>query len=308
MKEVFIHPSADVQTNEIGSGTTIWQNCVVLKGSTIGTDNNICANSFIEGGATLGDRVTIKNGVQVWDGVTLGDDVFVGPNVSFSNDKYPKSKKHKSPLKTMIQDAVSIGAGAVICPGITIGRGAMVGAGAVVTRTVPAHSIVVGNPARIVGYTDVEPEPAKPQSPRFGKESKPSRVPGVKVSRLTTISDLRGSLAAGEFPKNIPFIPKRFFVISDVPSETLRGQHAHVECQQFLVATKGRLRVMLEAKGIREEFTLDSPEIGLLIPPMTWGVQYGYSSDCVLLVLASHEYNENDYLRDYDDFLEIEKN
>jgi len=154
MKEIFIHATADVQTSHIGSGTTIWQNCVVLPGARIGKDNNLCAGSFIEGGATLGDRVTIKNGVQVFSGVTIGDDVFVGPNVSFTNDKSPRSKKHVPPLATEVQNGVSIGAGAVILPGIVIGKGAMVGAGAVVTRDVPPYSTVVGNPARLLLHSE----------------------------------------------------------------------------------------------------------------------------------------------------------
>jgi acetyltransferase-like isoleucine patch superfamily enzyme len=150
MREVFIHASADVQTTLIGSGTKIWQNCVVLPGAQIGEDNNICAGSFIEGGAKLGNRVTIKNGVQVWSGVSIGDDVFVGPNVSFTNDKNPRSKIHGAPISTEVRSGASIGAGAVILPGLVIGAGAMVGAGAVVTKDVAPNSTVVGNPARVV--------------------------------------------------------------------------------------------------------------------------------------------------------------
>ena len=150
MKEVFIHPSADVHTSDIGAGTKIWQNCVVLPGARIGEDNNICAGSFIEGGAALGNRVTIKNGVHVWSGVTIGDDVFIGPNVSFTNDRTPRSKIHGNPMITEVQDGASIGAGAVILPGLVIGAGAMVGAGSVVTKNVLPNSTVVGNQARQV--------------------------------------------------------------------------------------------------------------------------------------------------------------
>lgn len=147
MMDVFIHESADVQTMEIGSGTRIWQFCVILPGASLGFDNNICAGSFIEGGARLGDRVTVKNGVQIWNGVTLGDDVFVGPNVSFTNDKNPRSKRYTSPMQTIVHNGASIGAGAVILPGVSIGSMAMIGAGAVVTKDVPAGVTVAGNPA-----------------------------------------------------------------------------------------------------------------------------------------------------------------
>jgi acetyltransferase-like isoleucine patch superfamily enzyme len=146
--EFFAHSSAEVQTKEIGDRTTIWQNCVVLLGSSIGRDCNICSGCFIESGASVGDRVTIKNGVYIWDGISIGDDVFVGPNVTFSNDKHPISKRRVPPLKTRIETGVSIGAGAVILPGIVIGRGAVVGAGAVVTKDVPPLAVVIGNPAR----------------------------------------------------------------------------------------------------------------------------------------------------------------
>jgi len=147
-----IHPSADVQSSAIGAGTNIWQYVVVLPQAKIGQDCNICAQVFIENDVVVGDRVTIKSGVQLWDGLRIADDVFIGPNVTFTNDKFPRSKAHpeKFPVTTVSKGA-SIGGGAVILPGLTIGEHAMAGAGAVVTHDVPPHAVVVGNPARIIG-------------------------------------------------------------------------------------------------------------------------------------------------------------
>jgi acetyltransferase-like isoleucine patch superfamily enzyme len=146
--EPFIHALADVQTEQVGPGTRVWQFVVVLPGAQIGSDVNICSHCFIENDVIIGDRVTIKNGVQLWDGLRVEDDVFVGPNVSFSNDRYPKSgQRQKEFLRTVIEKGASIGAGAVICPGLTVGAGAMVAAGAVVVRDVPPGATVMGNPA-----------------------------------------------------------------------------------------------------------------------------------------------------------------
>jgi acetyltransferase-like isoleucine patch superfamily enzyme len=149
--QVFLHPLADVQSPMIGAGTRIWQFCIVLEGARIGTDSNVCSHCFIENDVVIGDRVTVKSGVQLWDGVRLEDDVFVGPNVTFTNDKHPRSKQYPDTFaQTHIRRGASIGAGAVLLPGIEVGERAMVGAGAVVTRDVPAGATVVGNPARPV--------------------------------------------------------------------------------------------------------------------------------------------------------------
>lgn len=149
----FIHPLADVAESQIGRGTRVWQFVVVLKGAKIGMECNICAQTLIEGDVVIGDRVTIKSGVQIWDGSTIGDDVFIGPNATFSNDRYPKSKQYPAKFNgVVIQNGASIGANATLLPGVTIGQNAMVGAGAVVTKDVPAKAVVVGNPAKIVRY------------------------------------------------------------------------------------------------------------------------------------------------------------
>jgi UDP-2-acetamido-3-amino-2,3-dideoxy-glucuronate N-acetyltransferase len=152
--DAFIHPQALVDAGAtIGPRTRVWAFAHVVKGAVIGEDCNICDHTFIEGKATVGDRVTIKCGVYVWDGITLEDDVHVGPCATFTNDRLPRSKKYAAEWqKTMVRTGASIGANATILPGLTIGRWAMIGAGAVVTRDVPAHALVRGNPARLAGW------------------------------------------------------------------------------------------------------------------------------------------------------------
>jgi UDP-2-acetamido-3-amino-2,3-dideoxy-glucuronate N-acetyltransferase len=144
-----IHPLSDVQTNEIGEGTTIWQFCVILKGAKIGNNCNINCQVFIENDVVIGNHVTIKPGVQIWDGTIIEDNVFIGPNATFTNDLKPRSKQYlEKILRTIIKAGASIGANATILPGITIGENAMVGAGSVVLKDVPANTLWVGNPAK----------------------------------------------------------------------------------------------------------------------------------------------------------------
>jgi acetyltransferase-like isoleucine patch superfamily enzyme len=151
----FIHPLADVADCQIGEGTRLWQFVVVLKGARIGADCNICAQTLIEGDVVIGDRVTVKSGVQIWDGSVIGDDVFIGPNVTFTNDLYPRSKQYPEKFQGVrIHNGASIGANSTLLPGVTVGEKAMVGAGAVVTKDVPSRAVVVGNPAKIVRYLD----------------------------------------------------------------------------------------------------------------------------------------------------------
>lgn len=148
-----IHTLANVLANSIGDGTRLWQFVVVLPSARIGADCNICSHVLIENDVIIGDRVTVKSGVQLWDGLRIEDDVFIGPNVTFTNDPFPRSKQYLPAFaETIVKAGASIGGGATILPGVTIGSGAMVGAGAVVTKSVPDNAVVVGNPARIVRY------------------------------------------------------------------------------------------------------------------------------------------------------------
>lgn len=256
----------------------------------------------------VGDRVTVKCGVQLWDGVRLEDDVFVGPNATFTNDNFPRSKRYPSEFrKTVVQSGASIGANATILSGIVIGKNAMVGAGAVVTKRVPPNAIVVGNPARITGYvsTDSSTTASHAASAQTVAAGAASKIPGVQLVQLPVIPDLRGSLSFAEVGQFLPFMPKRFFLVFDVRSREVRGEHAHRTLHQFLICVTGSCSVMVDDGTIREEYVLDSPGTALHIPPMVWGVQYKYSADAVLLVLASDVYLPDDYIRDYDEFVAL---
>ena len=307
MTPPFIHALADVQSTALGANTRVWQFAVVLPSAKIGQDCNICSHCLIENDVVIGDRVTVKSGVQLWDGLRLGDDVFIGPNASFANDRFPRSKKTPEKfLQTMVDAGASIGAGATILPGLTIGSNAMVAAGAVVTRSVPPNAIVVGNPAKIVGYVDTERDKvAAGESLAAEVGAHPTRVPGVSLHRMPRVADIRGSLTVGEFVRSVPFPVKRYFMVFDVPSVETRGEHAHRECHQFLICVRGSCAVVADDGAHRQEFLLDRPDIGVHLPPMVWGIQYKYSADAVLLVFASHYYDGADYIRDYSKFRQL---
>ncbi|MDY0279161.1 MAG: DapH/DapD/GlmU-related protein [Salinivirgaceae bacterium] len=146
-----IHPTAEVQTNQIGENTQIWQFCVILKGAKIGVNCNINFNVFIENDVEIGNNVTVKPGVQIWDGLLIEDNVFIGPNVTFINDKYPRSKQYPEQFaQTLLKEGASIGAGSVILCGLTIGKNSMIGAGSVVTKSIPDNELWYGNPAKFI--------------------------------------------------------------------------------------------------------------------------------------------------------------
>lgn len=304
MVDLFIHPLADVHSENIGIGTRIWQFVVILPSARIGVSCNICAQCFIENDVIIGNRVTIKNGVQLWDGLRVGDDVFIGSNVTFTNDKFPRSKHHlEQPSTTTIESGASIGGGATILPGLKIGRNAMIGSGAVVTRSVPPNAMVLGNPARIVSYVDAHGDEVNERTLKSdAPKDRSSRVRGVTLYSLPSFSDIRGTITVGEFERGVPFAIKRYFMVFDVPSVETRGEHAHHKCHQFLICVRGKCSIVADDGRNREEFILDRPDAGLHMPPMIWGIQYKFSSDATLLVFASHYYDTDDYIRDYTEF------
>ena len=307
MTKPFIHSHALCESPNIGEGTRVWAFAHVLPQAIIGESCNICDHTFIENDVIIGNNVTVKCGVQIWDGIRVEDNVFIGPNVTFTNDKFPRSKRYQGTIPvTTIKRGASLGANATILPGITIGADAMIGAGAVVSKSVPDNAIVVGNPAIIVGYVGTEKwvDTAIASTPKLA-QSEGCKVKGVNLHHMKVVEDIRGNLTVGDFDGQIPFLPKRYFMVFGVPSAEVRGEHAHHACHQFLICVRGACSVLADDGIHREEFRLDTPTIGVHLSPMVWGVQYKYTADAVLLVFASHHYDAEDYIRSYDEFISL---
>ena len=248
----------------------------------------------------IAQSARLMPGAFVGEGVTIEADVVLGPNsvvLGCSNG---------TGVAACVQAGAQIGANATIHPGVTVGIRAQVEPGAVVTRSVPPLAIVAGNPARITGYVDTSAgqgalATSGPLPTTRGIQT--SSVRGVTLHNFLKVPDLRGSLTVGEFDREVPFVPKRYFLVFDVPTAETRGEHAHIRCEQFLIAVRGSVSVVADDGLTREEFLLNQPQMGLYLPPMTWGIQYRYSPDAVLLVFASDYYDSADYIRDYGDFL-----
>ena len=300
-----IHSQALIDAGAtVGAGTRVWAFAHLLSGAVVGRDCNICDHVFIEEGAFVGDRVTVKSGVQLWDGTTLEDDVFVGPNATFTNDLFPRSKDHPGEYaRTLVRSKASIGANATILAGTVIGANAMVGAGAVITRDVPPNAIVTGNPARITGYVSAHVRGPIRAEHRGASMPQALSVRGVRLIELSIASDARGTISFGQHDTHLPFQPKRYFVVYDVPSKEVRGEHAHRKLEQVLTCIRGSVVLVVDDGHERDEVLLDSPEVGLYVPPMVWATQYRYSQDAMLLVLASDVYDPDDYIRSYEDFV-----
>jgi dTDP-4-dehydrorhamnose 3,5-epimerase-like enzyme len=240
----------------------------------------------------IGDGVTVAAFAVVGAGVVLAEGVTIGEGAIVVGGQ-----------ATEIGQGARVGANATILPGVAIGRGAVVEPGTVVADAVPPNAIVRGNPARIVGYVDAERTAPAAVEGTPAAAQRDTRVPGVERHPLTRVNDLRGTLAVLEATV-LPFAPQRIFSIFDVPSELLRGAHAHRQCSQFLICLTGSVRCVVDDGRTRDEIELTGADFGLLVPPMVWSTQYGYTRDAVLLVVASHLYDPDDYIRDYDEFLE----
>jgi len=260
---------------------------------------DIDAHAHLEPGVMLGQHCVVRSGAYLASGTQLGDHVYVGPNVAFSDSE-------SGVAAAVVESGAHIGANSVIAAGVRIARDARVRPGSVVQRSVPTGAIVEGNPAAIVGY--VNAATAAPTIRRRAVDDRESRivttvVKGVTVHNMPVVMDLRGDLTVGEFLRDVPFPPQRYFVVFGVPGREVRGEHAHHKCHQFLVCVRGQFSVVADDGQQRVEVSLDAPNRGLYLPPMTWGIQYKHSADAVMLVFASDYYDAADYIRNYDDFM-----
>ena len=289
----FIHAHALCETQDVGPRTRIWAFAHILPGAKIGEDCNICDHVFIEGDVLVGNRVTVKCGVQLWDGLRIGDDVFIGPNATFTNDRFPRSKAYPEHFaQTVLEDKVSIGANATILPGLRIGYGAMIGAGAVVLTDVAPRAIVVGNPGRVVGYADA-------------KECRLEDLPAefaVKSIKWSSHTNSSGRLLVTQ---GLPFPVRRIFTIDLVESGAARGAHAHKACHQLLKINSGAVTLVVDDGHRAFQCRMDDPSVMVYLPPLIWGTQFAYGADSSLMVFASEPYDPADYVHDYTKFLSI---
>lgn len=263
----------------------------------------IGANCTIEGRTRIGARTTLAGSVALVGDVDVGADCIIEANVSVTTAAASDGPQAR-PL--VIGAKARIGAGAVLSAGVRIGADATVEAGTVVLRDVPAHAVVRGNPGIVVGFhgpavraADLIETVADPKVTGVAE----CGVAGVKIYRFPRVTDPRGSLTFGEFGRNIPFVPKRYFMVFDVPEGELRGGHAHATCEELLLCIGGSVAIVVDDGKVREEIVLDSPDLGLYLPARVWGIQYKYSPDAVLVVLASHYFDPEDYIHTYDDFV-----
>lgn len=242
-------------------------------------------------------------GVYIDSGVEIENSVTIEANCSILSEDLINNTH----LKTSIKSGSRIRSGSTIYPGVTIHSNAIVMPGSVVTRSVPPLAIVQGNPATIIGYksTYIQNDVKITQHTENKAAVIASKVENVTLHNLPLVSDLRGDLSVGEFERQVPFSVKRYFLVFSVPTAETRGEHAHKKCQQFLICVKGSCKVIADDGKSREEFILDQPNKGLYLPSMTWGIQYQYSQDAVLLVFASDYYDNSDYIRDYDEFIKL---
>lgn len=301
-----IHPQAIVLSQSIGGRSTIGPFSFVSLKASIGRECQLESHCFVGDGVEIGDRVNVGAGSRISGTVRIGDDVSleagscVWAGVSESNITRSGSLE-----AIAIAEGARIGTGATLIGGVRVGRGALVKPGTLVERAVPPYAIVEGNPSRIVGYVDVEATPGSPTAESHLAPAATTAVRGITIINLPSNSDIRGNLVVGECEAIVPFPVRRYFVVYGVPSLETRGEHAHRECHQFLTCVKGSCAVVGDDGKARQEFVLDRPDVALHVQPMTWTTQYKHSSDAVLLVLTSHHYDPDDYIREYGAFKAI---
>lgn len=300
MAPTTIHPSVTT-----GARFLKGKNLKLGMSISIGDDVAVGDNCSIGDNVTIGNHVAISNnvsissGVCICDGVQIESDSYIASGVVFT--KSGGNEYAVSSTPTTVSTKAYVGANATICQ-TSIGSNSVVKPGTVVTRKVPSNAIVCGNPAKITGYMDTDIVAQRKHS-TYTKDAPYTSKTGAQVFNIPKFSDMRGDLSVVEIEQLLPFPVKRLFYTYNIDTELVRGEHAHIHCQQFLLSVAGSVNVVCDNGHHREEFVLDSPQVGLHIPPLCWGVQYKHSKDNILLVLASHSYEAEDYIRDYDTFL-----
>ncbi len=277
---------------------------VVIAGATVAHSASLGSCVVVHLGAEIAGECVVHGFTQIWAGIRLERGAVLGSGVVFEEAAAGAGD-------ILIGAGARIGAGSVIGRGVSIGAGAVVMPGSVVAQNVPPYAIVSGSPIRITGYVSThalglarEPEQFNPNFPP-GQDSIRIGVGDVTLHRFKKVRDMRGDLAVADIPKDVPFAPQRWFAVFNVPSEKTRGEHAHYRCHQFLVCLHGSCAIVADDGINRTEVMLDSPDMGIYLPPLTWGIQYKYSVDGVLLVFASDPYDPTDYIRDYADFVRV---
>lgn len=309
MSHSAIHPDVHsvCLSDQVGAGTRIESFVHIAAGVTIGTDCLIGSRTMIDSGVSLGNRVILEGGSHLFTGLLIEDDVYIGTNATFAKARVTREAAQSPGSSILLRQHCNIGANATLCPGVTIGEYAIVDAGAVVTQSVQPYAIVSGNPAQVVGFANTAESTNTRTNAASPTHIIESKVSGVRGYHLPFISDPRGNLTVGEFERTLPFIPKRYFITFDVPSAKLRGEHAHKQCEQFLVCVRGSCAVVVDDGTHREEFLLDRPTFGVHVPAMIWATEYKHSPDSTLMVFTSDYYDPDDYIRDYQEFLSAKK-
>jgi UDP-2-acetamido-3-amino-2,3-dideoxy-glucuronate N-acetyltransferase len=266
-----IHPTAICLSEDIGQDVSVGPYCVIERGVTVADGAALDPHAYVAANASIGAKSRVGAGARIGAGCVIDRDVTVGAN-------------------------------AVIADGVHLHVNSCVAPGTKVSAPVPPYAIVSGHDAAIVGYVDAAAEALPNIGARSREGSQSSRVRGVRIYEMREFPDLRGALSVGEFGTDLPFLPKRYFLVYDVLSEQIRGEHAHKNCHQFLMCVQGACSILADDGRSRQEFRLDRRTLGVHLPPMVWGVQYKFTRDGVLLVFASEHYDPDDYIRDYGEF------